>query len=627
MRSGGFYSGRGGGGRSSFGGPTRERSSIKHLGHLKKLLPYLKRYKWILITCILVLFVHRWANAYFPQLMRIAIDSLSYDHIEPNLAIPSLGILALVVLQAVIYIPARRVLRRISIAVTYDLRKRFFHNVQYQGPAFFNVYSTGDLMSRAHNDVNQVRMAASWGWVSLATLIFTLITGLYYMFSMSVELSIYVLIPTPLVALTGFLMARGMYPYFRERQEAQARVSTFTQENLNGIRTIQAMAQEDHEIDRFQGISTEYIKKYYRAVRYQAFMQFIMSAITIISPMIILGYGGYLVLQGEITVGTFTAFSAYLFMVTQPIASIGFSLSMFTSAAASTERIFEIIEYEPEVKNDAASAVSNHGVKGKLEFKNLTYRYPGAATNSLTNVDIKLDPGETIALLGRVGSGKSTVLRAAVRFVDTPRGMVFLDGHDICDYNIRDLRKHIGLVPQYPFLFSATIKENLTYDDPDRLEGEIWDAARAAGLDDAIQDLVYGLDTIVGERGITLSGGQKQRATLARGLIRQTEILLLDDCFSSVDTETEERIIEGLHSMRSDLSTILISHRVSTARHADRIYVLDNGKILEFGTHEELLASGGYYADLEAIQSNQDEDRSRKDRLIAKLREDVVEDA
>ena len=431
--------------RSSFGGPTRERSSIKHLGHLKKLLPYLVRYKWILIICIIALFIQRWCMAYYPQLMRIAIDSLTYDWLEPNLILPAVGMLALVALQALIYIPARRVLRRMSITITYDLRKRFFHNVQYQGPAFFNLYTTGDLMSRAHNDVNQVRMAASWGWVSLATLVFTLCTGLYYMFSMSVELSIYVLLPTPFVALSGFLMARGMYPYFRERQEAQARVSTFTQENLNGIRTIQAMAQEDFEISRFQQISTDYIKKAYRAVRYQAFMSFVMSAITTISPLIILGYGGYLVLEGEITVGTFTAFSAYLMMVTQPIASVGWSISMFTSAAASTERIFEIIEHEPEVKNQAAESVEGKKVQGSLEFRNLTYKYPGAATDAVSNVDITLDPGETIAILGRVGSGKSTVLRAAVRFVDTPQGMVYLDGKDVCDYDVGELRKHIGL--------------------------------------------------------------------------------------------------------------------------------------------------------------------------------------
>ncbi len=619
-----YVGSRGGAARSGFGGPTRERSSIKHLGHLKKLLPYLKRYKWILIICIFALLIQRWCMAYFPQLMRTAIDSLTYDHIDVNLSGPALGMLVLVAIQAIIYIPARRVLRRMSITITYDLRKRFFHNVQYQGPAFFNLFSTGDLMSRAHNDVNQVRMAASWGWVQLATIVFTLCTGLYYMFDMSVELSIYVLLPTPFVAITGFFMARGMYPYFRERQEAQARVSTLAQENLNGIRTIQAMAQEEHEINRFRQVSTEYIKKYYRAVRYQAFMGFAMSAITTISPLIILGYGGYLVLQGEITIGTFTAFTAYLMMVTQPIASIGWSLSMFTAAAASTERIFEVVDYIPEVKDSSGSSVEIDEVQGRLEFKNLSYTYPGGATKALNNVNIVLDPGETIAILGRVGSGKSTVLRAAVRFVDTPRGMVYLDGHDICDYNIRDLRRHIGLVPQYPFLFSATIKENLTYDDPSRGDEEIWEAAHAAGLDDAIKDLLYGLDTIVGERGITLSGGQKQRATLARGLIRQTEILLLDDCFSSVDTETEERIIEGLHAMRSDLSTILISHRVSTARHADRIYVLDNGKILESGTHEELLSKGGYYADLEAIQSNQDEDRSKRDRLIEKLQDEQV---
>ena len=231
--------------------------------------------------------------------------------------------------------------------------------------------------------------------------------------------------------------------------------------------------------------------------------------------------------------------------------------------------------------------------------------------------------GETVALLGRVGSGKSTILKAAVRLLDTPKGMVYLDGRDVCDWPLERLRELVTLVPQDPFLFSATLRANLTYDDPERGDEAIWDAVDAAGLDRTVrEDLTLGLGTIVGERGITLSGGQKQRATLARGLIRDAKVLLLDDCFSSVDTETEENILRGLQRLRADKTTVLISHRVSTARHANRIYVIDNGHVLESGTHEELLAKNGYYAELEAVQSNQERDLSRKSALLEHLQTD-----
>ena len=555
--------------------------------------------------------------------MRIAIDSLAYPEIEPNLFLPVVGLFAIVLFQFVIYFPARRVMRRISISITYDLRKRVFHNIQYQGSGFFNKYSTGDLMSRAHNDVNQVRMAASWGWLQLITIAFQFVTSLSIMFYMSLELTLWVLIPTPLVGVCGWFMARGMYPYFRERQEAQAAVSTFAQENLNGIRTIQAMAQEDHEIARFRQVATTYIKKFYRAVRYQQFMMIIMGTLSTISPLLILTVGGFMVINGELTIGVYTAFNAYLMMLVRSVTSVGWSLSMFTSAAAATERIFEIVDHEPEVKDtqdDSSDAIQD--AKGTLEIRDLFYTYPDASIPALNKLNLRLDAGETIALLGRVGSGKSSILRAAVRLIDTPQGTIFVDGKDVCDLSIADLRKLVGLVPQYPFLFSATIQENITYDDPERHIDAVWEAAIEAGLAPTIEDATDGMETLVGERGITLSGGQKQRVTLARGLIRHTPILLLDDCFSSVDTETEERIIEGLHWMRENKSTILISHRVSTARHADRIYVIDNGAVLEEGTHEELLEKGGYYADLEAVQSNESEDESRKERLLATLESD-----
>ncbi len=609
----------GGGHRGGFrSGPTREQSSFKHLGHLKKLLPYCKRYGWVIAFSVTGLLLQRFGAMWIPQFMRAAIDSLQDPTIPPDLTTPAIAILCVVALQFLIYVWARRALRRVSIAVTYDLRKRIFRNVQSQGPGFFNKYGTGDLMSRSVNDVSQVRMSVSFGWVTVVMFFFSLTTGLFFMFAMSPTLAAFVILPLPFVALTGFLMSRSMYPYFIQRQQAMAKVTSFAQENLNGIRTIQAMAQEGREIERFREASTQYTKKSYRATRFMQIMGLSMNGLTMISPLIILGYGGSLVLQGDITLGTFTAFSAYLWMVTGSVTQIGWSLSMFTSAAAATERIFEVIEHEPEVSDSPTSDIEEE-VTPSVAIRGLTYTYPEAATPSLNEVDIKVEPGQTVAMLGRMGSGKSTVLKSIVRLTDTPRDTVFLGGHDICDYPIKRLREEVALVPQYAFLFSDTVKGNITYDDPSRDDEAVWDAVEAAGLDQTISEFADGLQTIVGERGVTLSGGQKQRATLARGLIRNSKVLLLDDVFSSVDTETEERIIRGLNRLRSDKTTILISHRVSTARHADYIYVFDNGHIQEHGTHEELLASGGYYSDLEAIQSNQDQDQSRRNRLIQQL--------
>ena len=611
--------GGGHGHRSSFrGAPTREQSSFKHLGHLKKLIPYSKRYAWVLVFSIGGLLIQRFGGALVPLFMREAIDSLANPEIEPNFAVPALAILGVTVLSFLIYVWARRALRRISIAVTYDLRKRIFRNVQRQGPGFFNKYGTGDLMSRSVNDVSQVRMAVSFGWVTVVMFVFTITMSLWFMFMLAPGLAAVVILPLPFVALVGYLMSRKMYPYFIQRQEAMAAVTSFAQENLNGIRTIQAMAQEGREIERFREASTQYTKKAYRATRFMQFMGISMNGLTTISPLIILGYGGTLVLQGDLTLGTFTAFSGYVWMATSSVTQIGWSLSMFTSAAAATERIFETIEHEPEVADDSDTTIAED-FPASIEIRGLTYSYPEAATPSLDDINISIEPGQTIALLGRMGSGKSTVLKSIVRLTDTPRDSIFLGGYDICSFPLDRLREEIALVPQYAFLFSATIKENVTYDEPEREDQQVWEAIAAAGLEQTIAEFGDGIGTIVGERGVTLSGGQKQRATLARGLIRDAKVLLLDDVFSSVDTETEERIIRGLNEYRADKTTILISHRVSTARHADHIYVLDNGHVLEHGTHDELLETGGYYSDLEGVQSNQDEDQSRRARLIESL--------
>lgn len=606
-----------------YSGPGRERASFKHLGHLKHLSIYFRRYGWILSFAILGILITNIMSAFVPLLMKTAIDSLADASAPPNLAIPALAITLLVIVRFFIFVITRRVMRRVSIAVSYDLRKRMFEHIQYQGAGFFTKFSTGDLMSRIINDISMVRMVVSFAWVNIITFFFTVGTGIYFMVMLSPALTAWVIIPFPFVAITGIMMARAMFPYYRDQQEAMAAVTEFTQENLNGIRTIQAMAQEDQEIERFNRISTHYAQMVYRATRFNAWLGLIMPILTTASPVIIIFYGGSLVMSGEITIGTFVAFFSYTMLVVWPMRMIGMSLAMFTAAAAGAERIFEVLNYEQEI-NEVPDADLPEVVRGAIEFRNLTFNHPGAARPTINDISFNIKPGETIAVLGRVGSGKSTLLKAVVRLIDTPRGSVFIDDIDICDYPVKGLRETCTLVPQDPFLFSTTLRENLTYDNPGREEHLITDAAEAAGLTSAIADFNDGLDTIVGERGQTLSGGQKQRSTLARGLVRNSPILLLDDCFSAVDTETEERVLSGLSRMRSDKTTILISHRVSTARHANRIFIIDNGRITESGTHEELIALGSYYADLAAIQSDQDKDRARKSNLLHNLDEDEL---
>ena len=601
-------------------GPRRERSSFKHLGHLRNLIPYLKRYRWWFALAIVGLVVHRIGLAFVPDFTGTVIDSLADPDKPPNYFWPAMGIFAVIVVQFIIFVPVRRLLRRIAISVTYDLRKRLFNNIQYQGPAFFNKYNTGDLMSRAVNDVSQVRMFMSFGQLQITTFLITLAIVPPLMFRYSTGLALATLLPLPFVVITGFIITRKIYPYFMERQEAMAEVTSFTQENLTGIRTIQAMAQESQEIKRFRQTASHYTKKAYRASRFLAYMHLTMTTLTAISPLIVLSYGSYLVLQGHIDVGTLPRFLGWLLLLAGSVAHIGWALSLFFSAAAGSERIFQIISHQPEVQ-DKASLTTTVDIKPSIEINGLSYTYPEATEPAIKDIHVSIKAGHTVAFLGRMASGKSTILKAVVRLVDTPRNTVFVGGQDICDFPIQQLRQEIALVPQYAFLFSASVKENVSYDDVSREDEVVWDATEAASMEETVADLAEGLRTVVGERGVTLSGGQKQRSTLARGLIRDSKVLLLDDVFSSVDTETEERIIRGLNRLRKDKTTILISHRVSTARHADYIYVFDDGKVIESGTHGELVARGGHYADLEAVQSNQDRDQSRRARLIRKLQE------
>jgi ATP-binding cassette subfamily B multidrug efflux pump len=348
-------------------------------------------------------------------------------------------------------------------------------------------------------------------------------------------------------------------------------------------------------------VNAEYADRYYALMRTNSVIASLMPVLGAACTVIILGIGGSQVLSGEISVGTFTSFFWYVGMVLWPVREAGNMVNLVQRGAAATTRLFEVLDNEPEIEDRPAPGAPG-SLRGDVELRDLRFHYPGAATPALDGIDLHVPRGETLAIIGRIGSGKSTLLKSIVRVLDPPRGSVWLDGHDVRDLPLATVRRDVALVPQEAFLFATALGENVTYDDPQRAIDEIWRAAEAADLRETVESFPARLETRIGERGVTLSGGQKQRTTLARGFIRSAPVLLLDDCFSNVDTETEEHILRRLRELRVGLTTVLVSHRVSTVRRADRIAVLEAGRIVELGSHAQLVARGGLYASLERAQ-------------------------
>ena len=580
---------------------------------LRRLLPYHSRYKVPFWGGAIMLLSARVLEALIPLFLRDSIDAIhaaqpriaagevTVAMAQQALVFPAVAILACVLVRLVMLANARRIIRRIAVFVAYDLRKRVYAHLQLQGPAFFARHPTGDLMARAINDIGLVRELLGSGIRTILVNLTMALTGMVAMLLLAPVLTLLLLLPLLPIGVVGWFAARQVFQRSLRVQEGFSDLSEQVQGNLYGIRTVQALVQEQNEIRRFDAVSDEYVARFNALVRLNSFISAVMPWLAAFSTVVILGYGGTLVRDGALSLGTFTAFFSYVGMVLWPVREIGQMVTLWQRGASGTQRLFDVLDAEPEIR-DAPAADAPREIAGAIVLRGLHYRYPGAARDALQGIDLRVETGEILAVMGRVGAGKTTLLNCFVRLLDPPAGTLLLDGRDVRDFPLAQLRQQVVLVPQDPFLFAEMLRHNLSYDDPTRDEADIWSAVENADLLGTVKSFDSELDTLVGERGVTLSGGQKQRSTLARGLIRNAPVLILDDCFSAVDTQTEERILERLFAARRGRTTLLVSNRVSTARHADRILVIDDGAVAQLGSHAELLAREGWYAELDRIQ-------------------------
>jgi ATP-binding cassette subfamily B protein len=571
---------------------------------LHYLWPFLRTYRRKLIPGILAILASVVVGMASPLLVGRAIDSLRSE-VRPGTL---LGYAALLVgislVQGIFSYLQRMILVGMSRDVEYDLRNRYFSSLEAQPPGFFYDHPTGDLMARATNDLQAVRMLCGPAIMYSVNTLFTAAGALFFMGRINLGLTLLALVTMPFVAASTKLFGQRIHTLFTEVQGRFADISTRVQESFAGVRVVRAYAQEEREEADFRKVNEEYLQGNRRLIAWSVAFHPLLQALIGLGFVAVLWYGGLLVVRGRITVGQFVTFNFFLGKLVWPMIAIGWVANLVQRGTASLQRIRDVMEVEPAIR-DVPPLVDTE-IRGAVRADHLTFSYP-TGEPVLSDITFNVAAGQTVALVGRTGSGKSTLLALIPRLVDPPEQSLWLDGVDVRRIRLADLRAAIGMVPQETFLFSATIRENIALGRPDATEAQVLDAARLAQLESDLALFPQGLDTMVGERGITLSGGQKQRVALARALLRDPRLLLLDDCLSAVDTQTEEQILRNLRTVFEGRTVFLVSHRISTVQEADLILVLERGRIVERGTHQQLLAFGGLYADLHQRQLLEEE--------------------
>jgi ATP-binding cassette, subfamily B, multidrug efflux pump len=561
---------------------------------LRPLLPYVKRYRWGYLAGTLCVFLHNGIWVLFPKVLGNASEALHEGVTRHKLLLYAGLLLVIAISKGIFQFLTRWIVIGISRDIEFDLRNDLFEHLEGLSYSYYQRHRTGDIMARATNDLSAVRNLLGPAIMYSANTIVLTAAALIFMIAISPKLTFYTFLPLPVASILIQYFGRQIHDRFERIQAMFSEISARAQENFSGARLVRAYVQEEAEIRAFETENKEYIRRSLRLVRLMGMLWPTLEFMLGCAVVLVLWLGGREVVAGHMSVGQFVSFSTYMMQLTWPIIALGYVINLFQRGTASLGRLNEIMMEQPEICNEPGAC--DREIEGEIEFRNLNFSYE--AKQVMHGVNLRVRAGSSLAIVGPTGSGKTTLVSLIPRIYDAEPGTVLIDGRPIREYSLASLRKNIGFVPQETFLFSDRIRENIALGVESATDREIHDAAEAANIAADIESFPEGYETLVGERGITLSGGQKQRTAIARALIRNPKILILDDALSSVDTQTEDKILNHLRDVMQGRTTIFISHRVSTVRNADRIAVLHGGRIVELGTHDELLALNGYYSDL-----------------------------